>query len=338
MDGGSISSRLRVRSGVTSFQKGLERLKRKKQQRSLEELETLRDAALKDADARSDIVSPDIKFYDMSHSTSDSESARPESNSDSDTDFIVNDDEYPAVILPKEFTMRPEREREAFMESQMRDEQYFSVPIIMTRRRVEGLRDFLVASSTWRSNFKRLLNRYPTFERSSLASLFSSCDACRISSRMSTVCGSLSGTPYRHNGFGVSSETSNSGLEWTNNEHRQRKVEFHLGKLCANRTETYHRLTHWEYTLFQRVVSKIEALRVSGDDGERTRPVNFSEPYISPRTLRIFEDPDDMCQWMDEHNVINEEWDKLESLMDSARNLDVDSGKDANELGLDDGD
>jgi hypothetical protein len=83
------------------------------------------------------------------------------------------------------------------------DEEYFSVPLIIARRKLDGLRDSLVASSVWRPDFKKQLQKYPTFELTGLDFAVPACDACHLGGRMSTLLGRVSGSPYDKFGFEV---------------------------------------------------------------------------------------------------------------------------------------
>lgn len=83
------------------------------------------------------------------------------------------------------------------------EEEYFSVPLQVTRRKISGLRDSLVASSVWRPQFKKTLAQFPDFDLVSLDFSVPSCDACHLGGRMSTLIGRLSGSPYEHLGFGL---------------------------------------------------------------------------------------------------------------------------------------
>lgn len=89
-----------------------------------------------------------------------------------------------------------------------KEEEYFSVPLQVTRRKLLGLRDSLVASSVWRPEFKESLERYPNFELVELDFAVPSCDACHLGGRMSTLIGRLSGEAYNRTGFGVVSRTT----------------------------------------------------------------------------------------------------------------------------------
>jgi hypothetical protein len=83
------------------------------------------------------------------------------------------------------------------------DEEYFSVPLHIARRKLSGLRDSLVVSSVWQPNFKKQLQKYPIFELTGLDFAVPACDACHLGGRMSTLIGRISGTPYDKFGFEV---------------------------------------------------------------------------------------------------------------------------------------
>lgn len=91
------------------------------------------------------------------------------------------------------------------------DEEYFAVPLQIARRKLSGLRDSLVASSVWRPEFKKPLERYPEFKLTTLDFAIPACDACNLGGRLSTRLGRLSGTPYDRLGFEVRNYRSNKG-------------------------------------------------------------------------------------------------------------------------------
>ena len=65
------------------------------------------------------------------------------------------------------------------------------------------MRDSLVASSVWNSNFKRSLERYPGFTLVRLDFAVPECDACHLGGRVSTLLGRLTGKPYDEHDFEV---------------------------------------------------------------------------------------------------------------------------------------
>lgn len=85
------------------------------------------------------------------------------------------------------------------------EEEYLSVPLQVTRRKLSGMRDSLVASSVWRPDFKKALETYPKFTLILLKFSVSQCDACNLGGRLSTRLGRLSGKPYDDYDFEVSS-------------------------------------------------------------------------------------------------------------------------------------
>jgi Domain of unknown function (DUF4211) len=77
------------------------------------------------------------------------------------------------------------------------------VPLQVTRRKISGLRDSLVASSVWRPEFRVPLETYPEFDLIPLDFAVPTCDACHLGGRMSTLTGRLSGLPYDKLGFEI---------------------------------------------------------------------------------------------------------------------------------------
>lgn len=145
-------------------------------------------------------------------------------------------------------------------------DQYFSVPLQIARRKLSGMRDSLVASSIWRSDFKKSLETFPEFEVHHLEYSEPGCDACHLGSRMSTRLGRLSGLPYDPTTFEVSivstrmvhasqlllnqsfaERDSSDGDSDDDEDHaKHTKKEFNLGRFCAARTRVYHSFSHWE--------------------------------------------------------------------------------------------
>ena len=95
------------------------------------------------------------------------------------------------------------------------DTEYFSVPLTVTRRKLDGLRDSLVQSSVWRPNFKKSLDSYPHLEIVQLDFAVPACDACHLGGRLSTRLGRVSGSKYDRVGFEhVSSIFSRFGIAY----------------------------------------------------------------------------------------------------------------------------
>ncbi len=150
-------------------------------------------------------------------------------------------------------------------------DQYFEVPLKITRRKLSGMRDSLVAGSTWKPQFRKALDKYPTFELYNLEFSVLGCDACHLGGRKSTLQGRLGGSPYdpltyevRHAilhmncefGFISAFQTAaNSESEDEDGEKTTELKQFDLGRFCAKRTRTYHRFTHWEVSVDSRDVA-----------------------------------------------------------------------------------
>ncbi|KAF8163326.1 hypothetical protein B0H34DRAFT_695018 [Crassisporium funariophilum] len=325
-----LENRLRTRNKKSSFQRNLEKLKRRKYKRN--GVSDDGDTEEEDAVDEEQEISTLVPFKGAKPSTdNDSLFDGEHSDSSQSSGFIIQDDGV--VQLPAQFSMETHQDlsyqfkkifqffvhvavqstnhRADFMKQQLRDEEYFSVPLHMTRRKVSGLRDSLVASSVWQPKFKRLLEDYPDFALAALDFAVPSCDACHLGGRMSTLVGHVSGSPYNRLGF----EKRSSKPDADEMAHK----EIHLGRFCAKRTRVYHQFSHWEYSLFQTISREIEELRhTSSKQGfHRIAYVGGKDP---PKDL---EDADGLCDWLDERRVIEMEWQKLKDMMESARHLEI---------------
>ena len=75
-------------------------------------------------------------------------------------------------------------------------EDYFSVPLAITRRKISGMKDSLVTSSVWKPRFKNPLETFPIFRLEQLEFSIPICDACHLGNRVATIRGVLSGHAY----------------------------------------------------------------------------------------------------------------------------------------------
>jgi len=264
-----------------------------------------------------------------------------ESDEDNNSDnFIVEDDGSVVAPLPTQFSMethqdlahqfkkifqffvhiavRPAKDRRDYMAMQIKEEEYFAVPLQVTRRKISGLRDSLVTSSVWLPQFKKNLARFPDLDLVSLDFTVPSCDACRLGGRMSTLIGRLSGSPYERVGFEPLDNHINS-----DSDDFESTVEYHLGRFCAKRTRVYHEFLHWEYSLFKCILREVDNLHTSGYSKGFFR-IAYAEGKQPPDDLG---DADAICEWLDERRVIDMEWQKVKVMMESSRHLDVASKK-----------
>ncbi|PPR08089.1 hypothetical protein CVT24_010550 [Panaeolus cyanescens] len=264
----------------------------------------------------------------------------PESDDDSESNFIVEDTE--TFELPLQFSRESHADlshqfkkvfqlfvhvavqqpshRAKFMKKQLEEEEYFAVPLTTLRRKLSSLKDSLVASSVWKPDFKKSLEIYPEIELVRLDFAVPFCDACHLGGRMSTLLGRVTGAPYNGCGF--------EPLKLKNKDDNDQKKEFHLGRFCARRTKVYHQFMHWERALFRIIVDEIESLGGKSKDKVYHRVAFFGgkEP---PQDLT---NGDDICEWLDQRKVIDMEWHKIKELMESARHLEVADGRDDEDL------
>jgi hypothetical protein len=91
------------------------------------------------------------------------------------------------------------------------DEHYFSVPFQVIRRKISGTRDS-IASSVWRRDYRKNLERYPDLTLTKLDFAVPHCDACHLGGRQSSVAGWLKGIPYDNLSFEVGLLPINAGF------------------------------------------------------------------------------------------------------------------------------
>ncbi|KAJ3903930.1 hypothetical protein F5879DRAFT_957440 [Lentinula edodes] len=325
-----IESRFRSRDKKTEYQKNLERLKRKKQGKPMESDD--------DDEDEEEMEEEEEAPFKGARPDSDKNSLFDGSESDGSESFIVEDDGAGLAALPVEFSMEshqdlshnfkkifqffvhiavhPPIERHEFMEMQMKNEVYFSVPLLAARRKIIGLRDSLVASSVWKPEFKGPLERYPELDLVQLEFSMPGCDACNLGARMSTLNGRLLGEPYDRLGFedlDLSDESLSEG---------ECRTDFHLGRFCARRTRVYHDLSHWEYMLFKTINEEVDDLHVAKQEKGAGRFVRVAWPegLQPPKDLQ---DADGICDWLDQRKVVEMEWEKLKGYMERARGLEL---------------
>ncbi|EGO21468.1 hypothetical protein SERLADRAFT_440729 [Serpula lacrymans var. lacrymans S7.9] len=335
-----IQSRFRKRNKKSAFQKNLERLKRKKQGQPMSESSDSNS----DDDESHDSIKPfpgAKPGLDSDHNFSSDEGAE-----EKEDDFIVEDEGgTTATALPAEFSMsthqdlahhfkiicqlfvhmavRPRFERRAYMEQILKVEEYFSVPLQMTRRKLSGLRDSLVTSSVWRPGFKKPLETHPEFELTRLEFTIPRCDACHLGGRVSTLLGRVSGKPYNKFDFEpteLDSSSSDSSIDdEESNEEEEDKQMFHLGRFCAARTRVFHEFNHWEYRLYKLLLQEIDEVRAQREGSRAFVKVAFAGGKQPPKNLK---DADAVMDWLDQRGVVEMGWQMMRKMMESAQKLD----------------
>ncbi|TBU50876.1 hypothetical protein BD309DRAFT_985491 [Dichomitus squalens] len=324
-----IESRLRTRDKRSAFQKNLEKLKRKKR------------GEIVQSESEEDEEEDPVPFAGAKpHDGSDHSHDEAAEEEEEDT-FIVEDDSAQAIDLPAEFSMGTyqdllhhfkivcqmfvhivvhDPEDRAEVGDRLRENQYFSVPLKIARRKLSGMRDSLVAGSTWKPTFRKALDTYPNLETQHLEFTVLGCDACNLGGRKSTIQGRLSGEPYDPVTYeSVGEVEPNSDDE----EGCCTKKEFHLGRFCAKRTRTYHQFTHWELHLFHALREEVEMLNSSQDERSFVR-VAYANGKQPPEDLS---DADAIMDWLDERQIINIQWQEIKTMMENARHLEVRGGR-----------
>lgn len=327
-----LPTRFRARGKKTAFQKSLEKLKRKK----------LKEPAVSPSESSGENKEEEIDHVKpirgaKPRNVHDDLFSGDSDGSDASSDFVIEDDSAVRQELPAQFSMqthqdlscqfknvfqffvhiavRAPRERHQFMTMQMRDEEYFSIPLKMMRRKLMGLRDSLVASSAWKPEFKMTIEKYPEFELTELSYAQPGCDACHIGSRRSTLIGRVTGFPYDCLGFETIDEDS---------EDEDEKREFNLGRFCAKRTRVYHELTHWENTLFKCIREEVDDLHATEQSKGFIR-VAYAGRKQPPDDLG---DADGIFEWLDDCKIVDMEWRRVKDVLESARHLDAFSKED----------
>ncbi|KAJ6630830.1 hypothetical protein B0H10DRAFT_1983301 [Mycena sp. CBHHK59/15] len=342
-----LESRLRTRGKLTQRDRILQKLKRKRQGLSPPKLSSSGSEEESDSDSSSPFKG--AKRHSDRDSLFDGSS---ESGDSADTSEFIVEDTGPSVALPTQFSMdahedlsfqfkkifqfmvhiavHPPAERKHFMRKQMKNEEYFSIPLNVARRKIEGLRDSLVASSRWQPHFIALLKKYPDFEEKSHTFSTPRCDACRINKRISKNTGHLSGFPYDPMGFqeltDLSSETSDDEGDDPRYKKSGNTISFHVGRFCLQRTKVFHDFCHWEYKLFRVISQEVDELHEAEeaggriDDRDRFVRVIYEDGKQPPKDLQ---DADGINDWLVSRHIVDIEWAKIEKMMEAARHLEI---------------
>ncbi|KAH7317977.1 hypothetical protein B0J17DRAFT_686463 [Rhizoctonia solani] len=262
--------------------------------------------------------------------------AKDEDEEDSENDSWIEDDEddgAPPAILPEGYSMRGHqslahqfkvvmqffvhlaclkaKQRLEFRQEE-RNDQYFGLALRALRRKMDGLRDSLVTSSMWTSGFKKVLNTHPELHIHNLEFAVPGCGACRIKNRLSTFKGALSGEDYDRDTFEPINRRSES-VDSDDSDSGACKTTFELGRFCQARVRSYHDFVHWEWRLFELVTDEIEILRTAHRRKDPA-PARGQRPAAN--------DPDGIMNWLDSRGIVQQEWARLDKLMDGARGLE----------------
>ncbi|CAE6530731.1 unnamed protein product [Rhizoctonia solani] len=88
---------------------------------------------------------------------------------------------------------------------------------------------------------------------------------------------------------------------------------FDLGRFCQARVRCYHDYVHWEWQLFELISDEVEILRTAH---------RRKDPAPSRGQRPAANDPDGIMNWLDGRGIVQQEWTRLEQLMDGARGLE----------------
>ncbi|KAJ8589579.1 hypothetical protein M405DRAFT_767528 [Rhizopogon salebrosus TDB-379] len=346
-----IESRFRARDKKTTFQKNLEKLKNLKgKKRSIVNLES------SDSNTEQSEISV-VRPFKGARPDRGEGSESPSGEDDGDDNFIVEDDEQSGspMRLPVAFSMdthqdlthqfkivfqlfvhmavRPTAERGRFMKKMLEEEEYFSVPLQVMRRKLSGMKDSLATSSVWKPEFKKPLERYPDFQLVRMEFSAPYCDACNLGGRVSKLLGRVSGESYDKYDFEPESENESSKSSEADDDddsHESFVKEFHLGRFCAARTQVFHEFSHWEYHLYKSLLREIDEVL---DDNRGFVRIAFAGGAKPPKDMR---DADKVMDWLDQRGLVDLEWQKIRQMMDKARSLEMGAkrGGDLEELDI----
>ncbi|KAE8543195.1 hypothetical protein D1P53_000683 [Cryptococcus gattii VGV] len=256
--------------------------------------------------------------------------------------------------------------------------EYFGPPLADLRRRMQDYRNNRVRSQVWSRELVQVLEKYPLF-RTEYTGAEMGCDACKISGRVGTITVTIGGGPYDKETFQTLPDTDDEGKDEGSNvvsvysedkdtsdvdadEPTPQTVHSKLimGKICKARTQVYHQLSHWEYTLYHRIRRYYKnLLKAAGDIPPVTSGSEIEQSEEEPdqaksgatsrrksqrkgreaekrlESLRQqglpddLEELDDVMEWMEEKaNYVTEEFEWMEELVESAERLDREKATD----------
>lgn len=154
------------------------------------------------------------------------------------------------------------------------------------------------------------------------------CDACNLGARMSKSIGRVSGQPYDRSTFepiedSDPEEDSDSDQSGDEDEEEKAKKQMNLGRFCAKRVESFHEFTHWEWKLFELLMTEVRELRSTGKTG--FVKVAFARGIQPPEDLN---DADGIMDWLDQRGIITMAWTEMKQMIERARKLESIGKKD----------
>ena len=126
---------------------------------------------------------------------------------------------------------------------------YFLIPMDKLDSMVESKKFALGLSSIWDPQFKADLEKYPHLNASHLPPFDRTvCTACNRSGRIATILMTLSGHPYDRQTLALSKK------------ERNHSVSYELGRHCKRRSQIYHTLHHYKWTLYEDISAQVDIL------------------------------------------------------------------------------
>ncbi|OWZ56336.1 hypothetical protein C368_01962 [Cryptococcus neoformans 125.91] len=256
--------------------------------------------------------------------------------------------------------------------------EYFGPPLADLRRRMKDYQNNRVRSQVWSRELVQILEKYPCF-RTEYTGAEMGCDACNISGRIGTITVTIGGEPYDKETFQTLQDTDDEGKDEDSDvvsvfseekdssdidgdESAPQIVHSKLvmGKICKARTQAYHQLFHWEYTLYHRIRRYYKnLLRAAGDipsvisgseieqtedeidqakSNTRSRRKSQRKEREAERKVKSLrqqgmpddlEELDDVMEWMEEKaDYVTEEFEWMEQLVENAERLDREKATD----------
>ncbi|KZO95754.1 hypothetical protein CALVIDRAFT_577460 [Calocera viscosa TUFC12733] len=336
-----IESKLRGKRNtkMSAFQQNLERLKRKRAGKSVdddveEEEEEVEEAPKPFRGARPGVIELD--------SDSDEVPDPPEGAEQEDDDaWLVEDDgDAASVDLPAEYNMHSYQDASHHFKvvcqlfvhlivtagenrksrQKLLDTEYFKIAINALRRSIGSTHESLVASSVWRPEFRRVLEAKPKLWLERMSSSWPGCDACHLGARISTIEAHVKGRKWGgllNPDDPVSDSDKDSDAD--EDEDGEGEVMYRVGRICANRLRVYHEFSHWEHVLYDGLQDQIRLVRPDEHDESSNRPKRMFVHADAPEDV---DDPDAIMDWLDRKAVIAVEWNRFKQMLESAQNLE----------------
>ncbi|KAK4688873.1 hypothetical protein P7C73_g1224, partial [Tremellales sp. Uapishka_1] len=346
------TTRLRKRK-ETAFQRNLRKLKEKK-------AGIVADTTEEDSEANT------VKSY-TSDSAADSLASEPGSE-----DFIEDDGGHVQDgLLPHEFSrgaaQTPEFKFKVVFQYLLllvikgpkilplkgEDAEYLVPYLRDQQRKMEGIRNGSVRGQIWRPELVRALETFPRLEMEELEEVEDGCDICHMkrSSRLRAHLGGRTYDPKTHELYDSDSESDTSVDKLPQN--------LLMGRFCAARVKTFHRLSHWEHVLYNQIRkyyrellrakykpvpedslasssdtdpdSDVDEVKLRREDRKKDRLLMKTRLEVVRRRGRLpeeYRDVNKVTEWMEDMGYQNKEYRWIEGLIGQSQEIERDHRRD----------